>query len=254
MRRKEGRVRCALSSWLRPLRTTLSGSGALRGFVVVELDPGQCVWWGAMSGRPLSPPSRRRRKKVGFVDDSEESQWQPPQPSVDRGLETVRVAAAARGTSKLGAASLGPGRSTASGTSSSYEMIEMVEGSPSPAWNSPEPDRCHQLGADVHGDVGRDGEGHERGWTWTADQDWWSYSGRDHAIGIPGMSGIRILGVLLPGPRGAGPLLLGRHGHGALGMKGQGLHTTCHQWPMRKHITMGTPAHWAGGTAGRDAW
>ena len=73
-------------------------------------------------------------------------------------------------------------------------------------------------------------------------------------LGILGMSGIRILGVLLPGLLGAGPLLLGRHGHGALGMKGQGLHTTCHQWPMRKHITMGTPAHWAGGTAGRDAW
>ena len=136
-----------------------------------------------MSGRPLSPPSRRRRKKVGFVDDSEESWWQPPQPSVDRGLETVRVAAAARarGTSKLGAASLGPGRSTASGTSSSYEMVEMVEGSPSPALSSPEPDRCHQQGADVHVDAGRDGEGHERGWTWTADQDWRSYSERDHA-------------------------------------------------------------------------
>ena len=135
---------------------------------------------GSYVRAPLSQPPRRRRKKVGFVDDSEESWWQPPQPSVDRGLETVRVAAAAGGTSKLGAASLGPGRSTASGTSSSYEMVEMVEGPP-PALRSPEPDRCHQQGADVHGDAGRDGEGHERGWTWTADQDSWSHSERDHA-------------------------------------------------------------------------
>ena len=63
---------------------------------------------------------------MGFVvdDDSPES-GQPLQHAVDRGLETSEAEVAAWGMSKLGAASQRIGRSAAaSGTSSSYEMVE----------------------------------------------------------------------------------------------------------------------------------
>ena len=130
--------------------------------------------------RPLSPPPPRRRKKVGFVDvDSEESGWQLPRPAVDRGLETG-AAAAAGGFDKIGAASHGPGRSTASGTSSSYEMVDMVEGTPYDAVQSSpgEPERDQQHAGQVRGDVVREGGDHDQnnGWYWTADS-WWDSHG-----------------------------------------------------------------------------
>ena len=128
-----------------------------------------------MPTRPVSPPNPRRRKKVGFVvdDDSPES-GQPLQPAVDRGLETSEAEVAAWGVSKLGAASQRVGRSAAaSGTSSSYEMVEEPPSSFEPP--SIEPDRCHQLAERVHGDVGREGGGHDWTWewTWADDTPWW---------------------------------------------------------------------------------
>ena len=80
---------------------------------------------------------------MGFVEaDLEESGWQLPRPAVDCGLEDVAAAPSGQ-RDKIGAASHGPGRSTASGTSSSYEM---VGGPPSPAAPSPlELERCRDV-------------------------------------------------------------------------------------------------------------
>lgn len=119
---------------------------------------------------PVSPPPPRRRKKVGFAD-SEESAQQQPQRAADRGLASTddSAVAAAWGRVTMGeAASQRPGRSTASGNSSSYEI---VEGPLSPETPSPEPDRWPLHAERVQGDVGREGDGHDRSWSWEWTRD-----------------------------------------------------------------------------------